>query len=202
MAMDEVIEILIRVMDVLENHEIPYFVAGSLASSLHGIPRATQDADVVADIRTEHVDLLVQEFRGSFYIDEAMVRGAIENRSSFNIIHLETLFKVDMFIPKDDLLSRYEMERRQSFQIPGRPDKKLVVASPEDVIVQKLHWHRLGSGVSERQWTDALGVIKVTGKRLDREYLSKTAALLDVQGLLNRALGEAGLEPRQTDPDE
>jgi len=202
MAMDEVIEILIRVMDVLENHEIPYFVAGSLASSLHGIPRATQDADVVADIRPEHVDFLVQELGGSFYIDETMVRGAIERRSSFNVIHLDTLFKVDMFIPKDDLASRYEMERRQTFQIPGRPDKKLVVASPEDVIVQKLHWYRLGSEVSERQWTDALGVMKVMGKRLDREYLSKTAALLDVDNLLNRAVAEAGLEPWETDSEE
>ena len=96
---------------------IRYFVGGSLASSLHGVPRATQDVDIVADIRNEHIPQLVKTFGTEFYIDADMIRDAIRQRASFNIIHLATMFKVDIFILKSDKISLEEMARRKHYQI-------------------------------------------------------------------------------------
>ncbi|MGH7551712.1 MAG: hypothetical protein ACREMQ_01625, partial [Longimicrobiales bacterium] len=110
--MDEILDITLFVAEIFERLGITYAVGGSLASSLHGIPRSTQDVDLVAEIRLEHVPDLVAAFRDTFYLDEDAIREAIEHRASFNLIHLRTLFKVDVFVAKDDLASREQMQRR------------------------------------------------------------------------------------------
>ena len=136
-------------------------VGGSLASSVHGIPRATQHIDIVADIKPVQVDSLVKAFEGEFYIDADMVQDAIKYRSSFNIIYLETMFKVDIFVLKNDLASQDEMNRRQPYQASEDSQSVFFVSSAEDIIIQKLHWFQLGGKTSERQWNDILGVFKV-----------------------------------------
>lgn len=190
--MEEALAVTLRVAGALERLGVPYLVGGSLASSLHGFPRATQDVDIVADLRMEHVPGLVAELEKDFYLDEPAIRDAVERRSTFNVIHLETMFKADVFVMGNDEATALEMERRRSFPLPGDPPARVVVASPEDTVVQKLHWYRLGEHVSERQWSDALGVLKVGGRRLDREYMRRLAAALGVTDLLDRALREGG----------
>ena len=124
----------------------------------------------------------------SLRIDDDAIRDAIEQHRSFNVVHLRSYFKADVFIPKDDESSRLEMERRQRFVIEQTPRREIVVASAEDTIAQKLYWHALGDRVSERQWSDALGVLKVAGHTLDLEYLRHVSALLGVDTLLDEAL--------------
>jgi hypothetical protein len=187
---EEALGVTLRFVGVLERLGVPYLVGGSLASSLHGLPRATQDVDVVAELRNEHVAPLVEELKRDFYVDEPAVREATERRSSFNAIHLDTMFKVDVFVAGDDLATRQEMERRQVYTLPSEPYGEIVVASPEDIVVQKLHWYRLGDHVSERQWSDALGVLKVGGPRLDVGYMRDLAERMGVADLLVRALNE------------
>ncbi len=119
--MDEILEITLYVTETLERLGVPYLVGGSLASSLHGTPRATQDVDLVADLRLQHVPALVAALEETFYVDHEMIRDAIARRSSFNVIHLETMFKVDVFILKDDPASRQEMERRQVYRVLDTP---------------------------------------------------------------------------------
>ena len=190
--MDEILDITMLVAGVYERLGVPYFVGGSFASSLHGIPRATQDVDIVAEMKDSHVPAFVAALRPTFYLDEDAIRAAIAGRSSFNVVHLGSYFKADIFIPKDDEASRLEMERRQRFNLGGDPPPRdLVVASAEDVVAQKLFWFTLGDRVSDRQWGDAVGVLKVAADRLDFVYLHHVCALLNVEALLDRAPAEA-----------
>ena len=188
MTLIEPLQITQLVADVFERLNIPYLVGGSLASSLHGIPRTTQDVDLVADIKAWHVPLLVASLEAAFYVDANMIREAIAHQASFNIIHLATMFKIDIFILKNDSLSQIEMARRRHYQVEDRPEIHLFLASVEDTIVRKLQWYRLGGETSERQWRDILGVIEVQQNYLERDYLSETAEQCGVKDLLQRAL--------------
>lgn len=192
MALADALRATLEVVRVLDELEVPYLLGGSLASSLHGIPRSTQDADLVADLAPRHVAPLVARLQPAFYIDDERALEAIAGRSSFNIIHLETMTKVDIFPLKPDPLSRREMERRQLVTLAEEPDASLWVASAEDIILQKLAWFELGGGVSERQWQDVLGVLKVRRGELDIEEMRRDAEEAGLGALLRRALDDAG----------
>jgi len=191
--MDRVLEVTLLVAQTLVRLDIPYLVGGSLASSLHGTPRATQDVDLVAAVRHEHVAGLVAALEGAFYIDAEMIREAIGRRTSFNLIHLASLLKVDVFVARDDVPAQQQMERRRAYLVSDEPRRELVVASAEDTVLQKLRWYRMGGEVAETQWSDVQGVLRVQGRALERGYLERTAALMAISDLLERALEEAGL---------
>ena len=160
-----------------------------MASSLHGLPRFTQDVDLVADLRLVHVLPLVADLEVEFYIDADSVRDAIRRRASFNLIHLATMTKVDVFLLKGDALSRGEMARR--VRLTFAEGVEISIATAEDIILQKLDWYRKGEFVSERQWRDVLGVIKVRGAALDLSWLRETSAEVGLEGLLEEALQAA-----------
>lgn len=187
MTLSEPIQITRLVADVFERLHIPYLVGGSLASSLHGIPRATQDADMVADLKPIHKTSFIEALQTKFHIDEDMVERAIMNRSCFNLIHLETMFKVDVFVLKEDEASQEEMARRELYRISEEAGIELYLASAEDTIIRKLIWFQLGEEVSERQWNDVLGVIRIQGEKLDLAYLQKWGHSLGVTDLLHKA---------------
>lgn len=191
MLLAEPIQITRRIAREFERLGTRYLVGGSLASSLHGIPRATHDVDMVAEITNDHIPELVRALEGEFYIDAEMVREAIQRQGSFNVIHLATMFKVDIFILKTDAASQEEMNRREQYQLSEIPEQPLFLASAEDVIVHKLYWYQLSGGASERQWNDVLGVLQVQRDRLDRGYLERVAQQRGVSDLLERALKEA-----------
>ena len=193
MALSDVLRTTLRVARILDSLSVDYLVGGSLASSLHGIPRATQDVDIVAAMTQGKVNGLVGALGSDFYVDEGMIREAIQRSTTFNIIELETMFKVDVFVALSDDVSKTEMMRREAIQLGEDPGQTLMVASPEDIILQKLAWYQLGDEVSQRQWLDALGVLKVQGSRLDKSYMQKTADLMGVADLLPRALIEMEL---------
>lgn len=170
---------------------IRYLVGGSLASSIYGIPRATQDVDLVADMMTSDAERLAQFLAVEFYVDIDMIREAVQRRRPFNLIHLETMFKADIFTMGDDAWSREEMIRARTEELSGPHGPQVVrFASPEDTLLHKLVWYRLGDEVSDRQWSDILGVITIQGDALDLMYLDHWAAHLDVADLLARAKRE------------
>jgi hypothetical protein len=188
---DDILTVTLFLADVCRRLGIEYCVGGSLASSLHGIPRSTQGVDLVVAMHEGDVEAFAAELRGSFYLDEDAMREAVRQRRSFNVIHLGSYFKADVFVTGEDEASRLQMARRQRFTLDVDPPREIVVSSPEDVVVQKLAWYSLGDESSERQWRDAQGVLKVRGKNLDMQYLLHAAALLEVEALLDRALQEA-----------
>ena len=189
-AHDEPLQLALSVIRILEDLGATAWVGGSLASSIFGIPRATQDADIVADLRVEMAHPLVERLGEEFYADAERIATGIERRSSFNVIHLATMFKVDVFLVGRDPWSEREIERRRSVEI-DEEGTRVLVTSPEDIILHKLRWYREGGHVSDRQWRDALGVLLVQGERVDRVYLQAMAVDLGVSDLLEELLREA-----------
>ena len=183
---------LSAVIEVLERLAVPYFVGGSFASTLYGMIRTTQDADLVALLKEEHVGALVRALseRG-FYVDAEMVKRAVREHGSFNLIHQESLFKVDIFVPRPRSFEESQFRRARRQKLADQPPLEGWVASPEDILLAKLEWYRLGGEVSERQWRDVLGILRVQGHRLDLAYLRRFAAVLGVKDLLARALSVA-----------
>lgn len=182
-----------RVTAVLDALDVVYVIGGSLAGIVHGLVRTTMDADIVADLRPEHAAALVAGLHTDFYIpDELTLRRAIEQHHSFNLIHLDTMFKVDMFLPGERAFDRQQLGRRKA-QMPSQDAAgPLWILSPEDTILVKLDWFRQGGEVSERQWRDVVGVLKAQAAALDQPYLDHWAEALGVADLLARAVGEAG----------
>jgi hypothetical protein len=184
----EPIAVTLLVVSVLEKLNIPYLIGGSLASTLHGVVRTTLDTDLVAELRSEHVTPLVQMLQNTFYVDVGAVNEAVHRRSSFNLIHLETMFKVDIFVSKQRPFDEIQFARRASQIVATDPEQTAYIASAEDTILTKLEWYRLGGEVSERQWRDVLGVFKVQADRLDLNYMRQWAIELGIADLLEKAL--------------
>ena len=185
---NEPIEVTLKVTQVLESLGIPYLISGSLASTLYGMVRTTQDSAIVAEMRIEHLQSFVSALQGEFYLDEEMIAESIQRHTSFNIIHRETMFKVDVFIPQPRPFLRSQLLRSQKQTFVFETEVSAKFASPEDTILAKLEWYRLGGEVSERQWRDILGVLKTRAGALDLGYLRKWADVLEVNNLLERAL--------------
>jgi hypothetical protein len=186
--LSEPIQVTQKVVTVFDRLEIPYFIGGSLASALYGVARATMDADLVADIHLIHIPELVSALDGEFYIDAEMIRDAIEHASSFNLIHMETMFKVDIFLLKQRPFDLIQMKRRKVQEVGNETGDRAYFSTAEDIILAKLEWYRAGGEASERQWRDILGVLNLQGDRLDTRYMQKWAASLGIQDLLARAL--------------
>jgi hypothetical protein len=187
---DDPLAIAARLAAVLDALRVPYAVGGSLASSLHGVPRATNDIDIVADLRIAHVDRFVASTEREFHVDAEMVRRSVAERSSFNIFDQATMMKVDIFVAAADewVVEELVRARAEAIDVDGKP-AAIRFATAEDTLLYKLVWYRLGGEQSERQWSDVLGVIKVQADRLDRAYLRHWAKHLKVSDLLVRALG-------------
>ena len=154
--------------------------------------RATQYIDIVVVLWGKDVAGFVARFESSFYVDRDMVMDAIRRRASFNISHLATMYKVDVFIADRSDLVREELDRRLAIEL-GEPPRRVWVCSAEDIVLQKLDWYEQGNRISDRQWTDVIGVMKVQGRELDLAYLRKWADTKGLRELLEKALREAGL---------
>lgn len=188
--MSSLAQALEQVLAVLDRLEIPYFVGGSVASGSYGLPRQTNDIDIVADFGGADVDAFCGLLQGDFYLDEDAVTEAIRTGRSFNVIHLKAAFKFDFFPASPEGFSQSELRRRRYIvsAIPGIESIEFAISSPEDTILAKLLWFRRGGEVSDRQWHDILGVLHVQSKHLNRDYLEEWAAHLGVTDLLERAL--------------
>jgi len=180
-----------ELLGAFDRLNIRYLVAGSVASSFHGCPRATRDIDLVAEIRLDHITRLVAALGRDFYADADMMRDAIAAQRAFNVIHFATSYKFDIFPAGDDPYTRAQFERRQKGRFAIENESvEFQVASAEDSILSKLLWYKSGGGVSEQQWRDIVGILNARGGMLDIEYLHKWAEHLGIQDLLTRALND------------
>ena len=188
----EIIQAITPLITAFEHFGVAYYIGGSVASSVHGKRRATQDVDIVANIQRQHIQPLVKMLATDYYIDADMIREAIGHQSSFNVLHNDTGVKVDIFVLKSSPLSQQELQRaREEVIEPG--SRPFYFASPEDVILHKLSWWKMGGGISTRQWNDLLEVIKRQAPTLDTIYLRRAAPQMGVADLLEQAYIDAGL---------
>ena len=175
-----------------ESLGLRYLVGGSLASSLHGVPRSSNDADLLAEVPGARAGEIAALLGGDFYVDADAIRDAVRGGGSFNVIHHETGFKVDVFVLTRDAMLQEEMRRREEHPVDDAGETRAYFATAEDTVLQKLAWYRRGGETSDRQWSDVLGVLKVQAERVDGDYLRRWAARLGVSDLLERALRDRG----------
>jgi hypothetical protein len=172
--------------DTLDQLAIGYAIGGSIASSVYGKVRFTEDADITVEPFESRADNLFELLKPTYYISKEAMYHALSKRSSFNIIHLENAFKIDVFVRKDTDFQKQLVPRSKPLQLSESLPKPLSVVSPEDIILLKLQWYQAAAG-SERQWNDVLGVLAVRAEKLDFDYLNKWAACLGISELLAKA---------------
>lgn len=176
--------IIDALVGALRRHEVDHFMTGSLASSLHGEYRATNDIDVVADLSAEQLAGLLRDLQGDFFVDASQARSAIAEGLGFNVIHRGSFFKVDLF-PCASEFDREAMQRAETFTLPGLSEG-LRVATAEDVLLAKLRWYRLGGEQSVTQPRDIQKLIALNDLEFDWPYIDRWAGRLGVTDLLAR----------------
>ncbi len=183
---------LLCVARALEDLGVAYMLTGSLASSFHGRPRSTHDADLVIAPTAEQLDALVRALTtAGFYVDAGHARDALRRRRQFNAIAIHSASKIDLILLKDRPFSREELGRRRVSDLA--PGLRLAIASPEDTLLSKLEWSALAGG-SQKQLDDAAGIVLVQ-RTLDHAYVERWAGELGVlpawRALLARAREQA-----------
>jgi hypothetical protein len=158
----EVIEALLPLLQAFDQPGISYYIGGSVSSSLHGLPRRTQDVDVIVDIPPAQVHSLFQLLKSEYYLDEQALDDSVQRRFPYNFLHLKTMMKVDLIPLKRRAFTQEEARRAQPQMLEmGTPPLK--VATAEDALLTKLEWFEMGGRSSSRQWNDILGIIRQQG---------------------------------------
>jgi len=186
----EALRAAFRVLDALQDLDIPYHLGGSYASAIHGIPRQTHDVDLIVDLAPDQILALARALEAEFHIDEQAAARAVNERSSFNLIHYASGVKVDLFVKGKSAFDAMEFGRCLTIRLGQEPGREVFVKSAEDTVLRKLLWYRMGGEVSDRQWQDVRGIVAIQGERLDRGYLATWAERLALRDLLERLLGD------------
>ena len=181
-----------QILDTLNHLKIPYMIGGSLASSVHGVFRSTNDIDIVADLEEQHVTQFVSQLAGDFYLDPETMREALHRGRPFNVIHFASGYKFDIFPVAGNSYYQTQLKRCwvQEVAIGEGESIRCSVATAEDMILAKLAWYRADGEHSERQWNDVRGIRSVQGDRLDQSYMREWAHRLGVDDLLEKLWSE------------
>jgi hypothetical protein len=182
---------LAELVTALDRLKIRYAVGGSLASSAHGAMRATFDADLIAMIGPYQLKPLCAELGKGWYADEEMMERALRQGRAFNLIHIGSAIKVDIF-PVTSEFHHMQIERAQRTLLQPPVSVECVVTTAEDILLAKLRWYADGGRVSDRQWNDIVGLL-ATNTSLDRAYANEWAARLGVADLLEKARLDAAM---------
>jgi hypothetical protein len=191
-SLPEPIAVASLVADSLTRIRVAYVIGGSFASSVHGEPRSTNDIDMVADLREFDIDSFIDAIGSECYVSRGAVVDAVRTGGAFNVIHMSTAVKVDIFVAGSDPFDRARLQRRMPVTFSSGTDSTtLFVDTAEDTILRKLEWYRRGEESSERQWRDVAGIVNAQSSRLDRAHMREWAIKLGVPDLLDRALDAA-----------
>ena len=189
------IQVLKSFIGILEQLGIAYAIGGSVASSIYGKVRFTQDVDITVEPFEVQAERLFELLKSQYYVSKQAMQEALKQRGSFNIIHLESAFKIDIFVRKDTTFEKQLVSRAKVMNISGSREESFAVVSPEDIILLKLLWFCSGGRTSDQQWKDVLGVLEIQAQRLDFRYLKKWTDGLGLNELLAKAMVEVGVLP-------
>jgi len=188
---DDLIAALQPVADTLRRLGVRHYVGGSVASAFHGAIRSTMDVDLICDLPEGQVSAFCGAFSDDFYVSRSSVEDAVRRKSCFNLIHLPTAYKVDVFVSRGRPFDLEAMNRATVESLGERGGMSVPIATAEDSVVSKLEWFRLGDETSERQWEDVKKIVAVLGESLDIEHMRRMAASIGVGDLLDKLLAEA-----------
>jgi hypothetical protein len=186
-------DIVAEISAVFDELGIPYVLGGSVASSLVGEPRTTVDVDFAVRLRPDELAELAARVVDSYYLPALSSQNAVENGGSFNLLHNTAPMKVDVFVLGDGVLDRNQIDRRVQVAVQTDPPTRTWITSPEDQVLRKLDWYRLGGGVSDRQWRDITAILRVQVDRLDDAYLDATASAVGLEDFLAAARADAAI---------
>lgn len=184
----DVLAVALDVATRLETAGVPYVIGGSLASSVHGEPRATLDVDLVADLRADSLSTVVGALAQDYYVDADAAQEAVRLGASFNLVHLGAGVKVDIFVAGSDAFDHERLRSRLAVAVPPPLSGTLWLDTAEHTLLRKLEWYRRGGEVSERQWRDVAAIVALQEGTLDRTVLVRWATILGVADLLARCL--------------
>ncbi len=184
-------DLVIAVAGILERLGIPYHVGGSIASSAHGMYRASADADFVIDPSAAQLWELARALEPEFYVSRPAITEALAARGTFNAIHEATSFKIDFFLKGPTPFDAEELRRSVRQALDAEGTRSVMLKSAEDTVLRKLEWLRRGGGVSERQWQDVVSILAAMRGQLDEAHLDRWARELGLGELLERARREA-----------
>jgi hypothetical protein len=172
----------------LEAAGVRYAIGGAWASTAFGEPRFTNDVDILADFTADNVARFLAGLPETFFADPEEIRRSIRVGRPFNVIYMPMAFKFDFFPASAFPLGIEELDRAVWMPGSGLSKDPAPFVTPEDILLAKLHWFRLGGESSEVQWRDIQGIVRNRGDRLDRQYLTRGAEKLGIVALLKRAL--------------
>jgi len=186
--LDDLVAALAPVVTAFRQLKIRHYVGGSVASSFHGAARSTMDVDLVCEFTVDQVKSFVASFDENFYVSESAIREAVRRKSCFNLIHLPTSFKVDVFVSRQRPFDLESMRRATPACLGRDRTVEVPIATAEDAIISKLEWYRKTNETSERQWDDVSRLITLLGSTADLDYLRSAADSVGVSDLLERLI--------------
>lgn len=186
-------DLLCQMAEILDDLGVLYALGGSMASSLLGEPRSTVDVDMAIRLDGISGEALLERVGAAFYVPVESARQAMVRHSSFNIVDTASALKVDLFVVGDGLLDRMQIERRVLVPIPGAPNG-IWVTSAEDQVLRKLDWFRQGGSMSDRQWRDVVGILRIHRGSMDLDYLRASAREVGLTDQVIEALQQAAAE--------
>lgn len=193
----EPVVVALAVARIFEPLGIRYLVGGGVASTVQGEPRYTRDVDMAVHLQQSQVEPLIRSLEESaFYFHPGSIRASITGWHYFDLVHKKLFVKVDCYVRPDEGIHAEEMRRAKKIQVGSTPADALFVATPEDTVIQKLVWYRMGDEVQDHQRRDVVGILKTWKSKLDDGYLDRWAAELRIADLLDRVRGEAAAVDR------
>jgi len=186
--LDDLVAALAPVVVAFRQLEVRHYVGGSVASSFHGAARSTMDVDLVCEFAADQIEAFVACFDTDYYVSESAIRQAVRRKSCFNLIHLPTSFKVDVFVSRQRPFDLESMRRATPECLGQNRTVEVPIATAEDAIISKLEWYRKTDETSERQWDDVSRLITLLGDTVDLIYLRSAAESVGVSELLERLI--------------
>ena len=166
------LDVLLDVIEKLNNLKIDYMLTGSLAMNYYAEPRMTRDLDIIIEIFPKDINRIIDKFQKEYYITENSVKEAIEQESSFNIIHNLSIIKIDFIIRKKEEYRKIEFDRKQTIRIL---DNEIKIVSKEDLIISKIFWAK--DSKSEKQKNDIINLLQT---KYNKEYLIEWLTTLNL----------------------
>lgn len=186
-----VVRALVSLSRIFREHQVRWAVVGSMASSVHGVVRTTQDLDIVVSIPTTRLVALTEALSPEFAVDLELVRENFAKGRSANIFYKGDFFKIDLFpvVGDPDQIAQLERACIERVEV-GDQSLSVPVSTAEDMLIAKLKWWR-ETGSSPKQWEDLRGIVRICGDRMDMDYIRQWAARAGFDYALRQLLAEA-----------